>query len=81
MKVSFLLISFPKPLLLKEGGVVRFLSNTYQNQCFFFWSLLCLGGDSSHEEVVKLLSGEVLDVFWRSNGTGGRRRDPLLEGK
>lgn len=38
-------------------------------------------GDSSHEEVVKLLSGEVLDVFRRSNGTGGRRRDPLLEGK
>lgn len=33
--------------------------------------LFCVDGDSSHEEVVKLLSGKVLDVFWRSNGEGG----------
>lgn len=41
----------------------------------------CVEADFSHEEVVKLLSGKVLYVFWRSNGEGGRRRDLLMEGK
>lgn len=37
----------------------------------FSSKLFCVEADSSHEEVVKLLSGKVLDVFWRSNGEGG----------
>lgn len=65
----------------KIFGVSMFYANSpiskYQRLLPFFVlvkfssKLFCEEGDSSHEEVVKLLSGKVLDVVWRSNGEGG----------